>query len=353
MEIPDGYMGLIRMLSKAIRMTKRVVLRESPSIENIWFEVTDRCNSRCSNCAIWSTPNTKNLLSPEEIGKMFSDPVFRNVRTIVNSGGEPTTRADIYDVLVAEHKALPNAELQLSTNGLQPSIAVSVVERLLQEYPDIRLDVGTSLDGIGDDHDKVRGVPGNFERVVSLIDQLVVLREKYGRDRLKIGFGIVLTEDTVDRIKAVESFAREKDVGMLIQWYNQSEFYSNAGKPVPDDVREKMKQVVRDADYTITSDLWCDWLDGKKVSFNCMTLRGFCAIKCNGDIVPCLNFWNNKLGNVRDNTPSNILKRKGGVTCYNQCLNSWGTFWSFEADPIQYARYFARHPIKLVRKLIT
>lgn len=339
------------MLSKAVRMLKRTMLREEPVIENVWFEVTDRCNSRCSNCSKWSTPSTKNILTPYEIYTMFSDPVFKNVRTIVNSGGEPTTRIDLYDILIAEHRALPKAELQISTNGLQPELVISIVDRLLNEYPLLRLEVGTSIDGIGEDHDTVRGVPGNYTKVVYLIDNLILLREKYGKDRLKIGFGTVLTEDTVNRISDIEAFAREKDVGMLIQWYNQSEFYGNTGRPVPDGVKEKMKEIVRDADYTIYSELWCDWLDGKKVSFNCMALQGFCAIKCNGDIVPCLSFWNNKMGNVRDNPPSNILKRRGGILCTNHCLNSWGTFWSFESDPIQYVRYFARHPIKLVKKL--
>jgi MoaA/NifB/PqqE/SkfB family radical SAM enzyme len=342
-------------IRRALTLAKRVVFGYTPTITKLWIEVTDQCNSRCRTCNIWAQKPIDNPLTPDEIYKTLSDPVFKDVDYIINSGGEPTVRYDLLEFLEAEHRALPNATIQLSTNGITYG-AAWVVATLLERYPDIKMDVGTSLEGIGEDHDNERRVPGNFESVDGLIGALIGLREKYGRDRLTIGFGTVVTDRTINNIPALRRYADEKGIGMLIQWYNQSGFYSNEKRGQETEIRDaetesRSRALVKEADYTIISDLWCNYLEGKPHAFNCMALQSFCVIKCNGDIVPCLSYWNNRIGNVRNNSPSNILKRKGGITCTNHCLNSWATYWSFEADPIQYVRYFVRHPIKLVRKL--
>jgi MoaA/NifB/PqqE/SkfB family radical SAM enzyme len=343
-------------IRRAVTLAKRVVFGYTPTITKLWIEVTDKCNSKCRTCNIWAQPHNQDPLVPHEIYTVLSDPVFKDVDYIINSGGEPTTRDDLLEFLEAEHRALPNALLQLSTNGIQPNKVLWVVATLLERYPALKMEVGTSLEGIGVAHDHERRVPGNFESVDYMIKKLNELRDVYGRDRLTVGFGTVVTDRTINNIPALRRYADEKGIGMLIQWYNQSGFYSNEKRGQETEIRDaetesRSRALVKEADYTIISDLWCNYLEGKPHTFNCMALQSFCVIKCNGDIVPCLSYWNNRIGNVRNNSPSNILKRKGGITCTNHCLNSWATYWSFEADPIQYVRYFVRHPIKLVRKL--
>ena len=347
----------MKELRRAFKLAGRLLPGYTPKITKIWFETTDRCNSHCTNCNKWAQKPTEDILTPEEVYNMLSDPVFKDVEDIINSGGEPTTRDDLYELLIWEHFALPNATIQLSTNGLLPGKVLFIVDLLLDVNPRLRMEVGTSLDGIGTDHDKIRGVRGNFDRVDYLLTELVKLRDNYGKDRLGVSFGTVLTDKTVDKIQDLQDYANKKDVGMLVQWYNQSSFYSN--KEDTPESREKMKEVVKGLDYTIISDMWCNWLDGKPIKFNCMALQGFCAIKCNGDIVPCLNLWDTVVGNVRSTTPTKIFKsgicraiREVFIDRCEGCVNSWGTFWSFEADPIQYVNYFIRHPIKLVRKLL-
>ena len=338
-------------IRRAVALAKRVVFGYTPTITKLWIAVTDKCNSRCRTCNIWAQKPIDNPLTPDEIYKTLSDPVFKDVDYIINSGGEPTVREDLIPFLRSEHLALPNAVIQLSTNGLQPEKVIKVVEYFHENFPSMKMEIGTSLDGIGADHDNERRVEGNYAKVTYLIDELIKLREKYGRDRLTIGFGTVVTDRTIDSIPALRHYADERGIGMLIQWYNQSGFYSNTNSKDNSEEVSRIREVVKEADYTILSDLWCNYLEGKPHSFNCMALQSFYVIKCNGDIVPCLSYWNNRIGNVRNNTPSNILKRRGGITCTNHCLNSWATYWSFEADPIQYVKYFIRHPIKLVKKL--
>lgn len=329
-----------------------------PTITKLSVDITDHCNSHCMNCNIWrheGTPNEK-MLTPAELEKILSDPIFKDVDYMLTSGGECTTRDDLLEIMRAQHRALPKSTLQISTNGLLPDKVISIVDTLLSEDSKTKIEIGTSLDGIGADHDAVRGTKGNYEKVIKLIQGVKRLREVYGRDRIDIAFGTVITDRTIDHIHELRDFADKEDIRILLQWYNTSTFYANERRDPGDP--EKVKAVVKDADYTIISRKWCDWLDGKPIGFNCMALRSFAVIKCNGDIAPCLSLWDEVAGNAREQTPTEILTgKKWKEICDTKikscegCLNSWGTYWSYESDPIQYLKYFIWHPIELVRKL--
>ncbi|MDD4004632.1 MAG: radical SAM protein [Elusimicrobiaceae bacterium] len=318
----------------------------------LWFGVTDNCNSRCSMCNIWQQPVTKEPLTPREIETTLKDPVFQGIEYIINSGGETTLRADLKEVMLAEFSALPGATIQLSTNGLLPERMLDAVKFGIERG--MKLSVGTSLDGIGPAHDAVRGVPGNFQKVDYLLTELKKLRAGY--PGLDIGFGFTLMDTTLANLEATRDYARKMDVGFLMQWFNQSPFYSNAGDVKLD--REKMLEAVKSYPDPILRDMWLDWLHGKSIRFNCFALHSFCVLKCNGDISPCLSKWDVCAGNVRENTPSEIWQSEAarqarrGVRACEGCLNSWGTDWSFRTSGYPYLTHLLTHPASTARRIV-
>ena len=134
----------------------------------LWFGVTDKCNSRCVYCNIWKMKPCPDPLTPSEIEIILSNDLFKNIQYVLNSGGEPVMRTDIKDVFAVEHKVLPDARLQLSTNGILVDSIISLVQFALEDLG-CHLDVGVSLDGVGENHDSTRGIKGNFERVNRLL----------------------------------------------------------------------------------------------------------------------------------------------------------------------------------------
>ena len=42
------------------------------------------------------------------------------------------------------------------------------------------------------------------------------------------------------------------------------------------------------------------------MKFKCFAGYTFCVLRCNGDLVPCLSLWDNKIGNVREKSPTEI-----------------------------------------------
>jgi cyclic pyranopterin phosphate synthase len=97
------------------------------SIEYLRISVTDRCNFRCVYCmpaeGLEWLPK-RDILSYEEITAIVRQLAPLGLRRLRITGGEPTIRADIAD-LVSMLKAVPGIEdIALSTNGVRlPAMA--------------------------------------------------------------------------------------------------------------------------------------------------------------------------------------------------------------------------------------
>lgn len=296
----------------------------------IWFGVTDRCNSRCAHCNIWKKEPVLNPLSLEEIKKILSDPLLSEVETIINSGGETILRSDIVDIIKLEHQIFPQASLDLSSNGILADRVLEVVRALMDE--NIKINVGISLDGLGEEHDKVRGVPGNFQKVDYLINKLSDIKKKYP-DLLSLVAGFTLSDLTLAEWQKVKKYADGKGIDFMMQWYNQSSFYQN-NKPGAESDREKMLAAVASQDNTIIREKWLKLIKGEEIKFKCYAAKSFFALRSDGQIVPCLNYWDSALGNARHETLSRIWNNERAKKIRQEikncpgCLNSWGVEWS-------------------------
>ena len=113
----------------------------------------------------------KNELSLEEIQEFAKK--NPNLKWVAITGGEPFVRNDLTGIIRAFHENCKNLYvLSLSTNSL---CAVDSVEKAVSEILELkipRFTLALSLDGYEEVHDKVRGVPGNYRKVLSLYSRL-------------------------------------------------------------------------------------------------------------------------------------------------------------------------------------
>lgn len=286
-------------------------------IKYLWFQVTNLCNSRCDYCTIWQNKPYAEEMTPKQLCKILSDNVFRNLKYLLNSGGEPTLDPCLEEFLLVEHDLFPNAIIQLSTNGLLPDRVLSVAKLMYNKnHP---LQVGISLDGMGQEHDAIRGVKGNFKKVEALIPKL----RKYAL----VTVGATLTEENLPQnIKAL-NWAKKHNLPFIFHWLNRSSFYGNF---TDKHKNQKIIDAVKMLPPSLYRDMWLKDLLGKPVKFSCKALKDFCVLKRNGDISPCLSHWNVSIGNALHNSPSflfSIADREFVKDC-NGCLNNWGVCWS-------------------------
>jgi MoaA/NifB/PqqE/SkfB family radical SAM enzyme len=176
------------------------------ALDTLIFFVTSTCNSRCRTCFYWKELNAGDDLSFAEIERVSSTmPPFREIWL---SGGEPTLRAELVDILALFYRRNGVRSVNLPANGLQPEKLRGVVESALGACPELRINLNLALDGIGPTHDAIRGVPGNFERALASLE---LLQERRARDgRLRLHVNSVVCRENLDEMVPLGAMVRDR-----------------------------------------------------------------------------------------------------------------------------------------------
>ncbi|MFA6432141.1 MAG: radical SAM protein, partial [Candidatus Margulisiibacteriota bacterium] len=324
-----------------------------PKVRWITWEVTSACNSRCLLCDIWKTKPLQGLLSLEEIKKTFSDPLFKDLSVVLLTGGEPVLRDDLLEIILFIHHKIPKARFTLSTNGILPDKVLKVVSESLQNG--VKIDVGVSLDGIGEQHDQIRGTQGNFKKVDHLLHELIKLRDKFG-ENTSIVIGLTLHPLTIGHVEGVRNYADKLGVHFLAQLYDEGPYYHNVGKfkagEKMDQDRTAMVNVVKKLCPTFHNQVLLKILKDKIIKFDCFTMRHFFMLRSNGDVMPCLRLSDMRIGNVKVETPTKIWEseeagkaRKMVKECKG-CANTWATEWSIQCNFLPFAGLIGKYLMK-------
>lgn len=167
---------------------------------NITLSVTSRCNSRCATCNIWKAENQG--LGLDELEKVFHS-LGRAPYWFTMSGGEPFLRSDIVEICEAAYAICRPGIINIPTNGLLSRSIPDKVREIAERCPATQIVVNLSLDGIGAEHDTIRGVPGNFDRVMETYHGL---SELGGLSNFTLGVHSVVSKYNVDRIGNLADF---------------------------------------------------------------------------------------------------------------------------------------------------
>ena len=170
------------------------------------FGITNVCNSRCLTCFNWQENNTpENDLTLPEIEKIAAS-IAHPLLTLVLTGGEVFLRKDLLEIIAVFKKHVDPQFLAIPTNGIQyREIADSVAKIVSTFHNNVAINI--SLDGIGELHDTIRGVPGNFEKVVKLYALLEDLKKK--NSSLSLGINTVLNNLNQDHYEEIFSYVRK------------------------------------------------------------------------------------------------------------------------------------------------
>ena len=179
-------------------MTVGQVIREIPSVVRDLYEnhvtkhfqviaptvlhvnVNLRCNPQCVMCNIWEIKSPHEL-DLEQLATIFADPVYARIEYIVLAGGEPTLRKDLPEIVELMHKHMPRLKkLMIPSNVIDRLSVQRQFPRIARYCADhhIRLTLAVSLDGIGETHDKVRGVRGAYAKVMESIGFMKQLQKE-------------------------------------------------------------------------------------------------------------------------------------------------------------------------------
>ena len=197
---------MLEVLPKIAKMKASYTLGKPLDLPmNLTISVSYRCNSRCKTCNVWQRPNDDFTI--EEYDKTFAS-IGRAAYWFTFSGGEPTLRKDLPEMVAAAYRHCRPGIINIPTNGIQDKIIPGRIEQVLQAAPTSDVIVNLSLDGVGEKHDIVRGVKGNFERAMRTYAGLKALKGRY--KNFTLGVHTVISNFNVDEFEHIYAFVRDE-----------------------------------------------------------------------------------------------------------------------------------------------
>lgn len=139
---------------------------------NVTVSVTYNCNSRCLTCYVWKR-KAKDL-TLEELDRVFQS-LGKAPYWFTISGGEPFLRRDIVEICQSIYRHCHPGVINIPTNGLLFSLIPDKARQIIEFCPQTNVVINLSLDAIGSNHDRIRNVPGNWEKALKTYEGLRAL----------------------------------------------------------------------------------------------------------------------------------------------------------------------------------
>ena len=201
----------------------------------VHFEVTMRCNARCGFCDYWKTdPSAK----AGEL-KSFADAArFFNPMLVTFTGGEPTLRRDLEEIVSAVNGAISLKYVTLITHGgmLSPERARSLWKAGINQF-------NISLDFLDGRHDAARGIPGLTARIMRTVPAMRAM------GITGIRFNTVIKRDNLDQLMPIVLRARELGAGVNFSCYTAAKNGNADGVIAEESTRELEETVTRLLDF--------------------------------------------------------------------------------------------------------
>lgn len=188
----------ISQFVQLIRSTKR-----EKKLGTVILFVTSRCNAFCETCFYHEELNRPGDMTFEQIAK-----VSRTMPAITDlwlSGGEPMLRRDLTEIIDAFIENNGVERVIIPTNGLVKQRTYDVVHHALNQHAHLDLYLNIALDGYEKTHDKIRGVPGNWEKTLDCIESLYPLKEKFTH-RFRLNVNTVVCSENYTEIEKLSEY---------------------------------------------------------------------------------------------------------------------------------------------------
>ena len=265
------------------------------------YAVTYRCQCTCGHCSAArfvrrDTPE----LSTEEAKNLIDASQDLGICILAFTGGEPLLRADIFELIaqVNQRKAMPI----MFTNGLL------LTSENIQRLVDAGLyTVFLSLDSpSADEHDRLRGIPGLFDRAV---EGALNLKSK----GVLLGISSYASRTGTSRgdYRAMYELARQIGAHTLLLFDDvpTGRQLTSTSEMLTDEQRDEILVFTREIFDrkglpSLSSQVWQNSLEGYLGGIGCLAANVQYYVTAYGEVTPC-DFTPLSFGNIR----SRSLKR--------------------------------------------
>lgn len=269
----------------------------------ISWNVTRKCNLKCSHCYINASSESQKVKSTDELtteqAKNLMDQIAEvSCPMLILSGGEPLLREDIFELI--RYGTKKGIKMAMGSNGafIDPKVAEKLKEAGIKT-------VSISLDSANPDkHDEFRGVKGSWQKAINAIKALK-------ESGILVQVNTTLTQDNYDEIDDIMTLAEKMGVENFHLFFLVP---TGRGRKITDVspamyermIKENLAKTSRHRlnvrhscapqFMRIAKDMNIDmrqWIRG------CIAGLYYCRIFPNGEVTPC-PYLPIKLGNVKE-----------------------------------------------------
>ena len=180
------------------------------------YNCTWVCDARCEMCNNWKHGDRKSDMTLAQLEPAMAHPFWGAIENLNISGGEPTTRNDLPEMVEMFHRHLPRMrKVGINTTGLTPHRAIPMLTRIVEfcAKNDLLISARVSLDGIGDIHDQVRHVKNGFEKARETIEAMQALAEKHAN--FQFGIAATIFATNLNDAQNILAWARAKKLDIV------------------------------------------------------------------------------------------------------------------------------------------
>lgn len=301
--------------SKAVEHLRKYFNNELSAPMRVSLNITMECQAHCLHCYASSPRPLPNELTTAELKALIDEIVAMGVFNITFSGGEPTLRKDLEELI--SYTADQSLKPVLITNGAL--LDKKMIERLTAAG---LLGIQISLDGAtAEVHDHFRGLPGLFDHLMEVIPEIV-------ESPIELQVAYTITKANMHHVTRVMELAEKMHMGRLaiMNVLNTGRMKEHAEYlPTLDDYACILKQMVekeKELDNTyifypeVPSAIFKEVL-GEQSYLNlisagkigpCVAGITQCAVNPDGSVIPCDASMGISVGNVREQNLAEIWR---------------------------------------------
>jgi MoaA/NifB/PqqE/SkfB family radical SAM enzyme len=180
------------------------------------YNCTWVCDARCEMCSNWKYGDRKADMTLDALEPVMATPFWGSIENLNISGGEPTTRNDLPEMVEMFHRHLPRMrKIGINTTGLTPHRAIPMLTRIVEfcAAKDLLVSIRVSLDGIGNIHDQVRHVKQGFDKACQTIEAMQALAREY--PNFQFGIASTIFGNNLEDAENILAWARTRKLDIV------------------------------------------------------------------------------------------------------------------------------------------
>lgn len=338
---------------------------EGMPVSFLILQMTKACNCKCEMCSIWAMDH-KGEMTLEEYGRLFRDPLFRDLEVLSLTGGEPFIRKDFADICKLAQDTFPKLKvISCPSNGVLGQLIIPAVAKVLETIrPDVFFKVGISVDGFEEAHNKVRGIPTAYKRALETFEKL----SQVEHPNFNVGLLSLVVKESIPHLDSVYDHFLKYTEHQTYTLLMIADFFGNSGNVEPytaeerETIRRFMARLKRlQPQKAYMYDNMMAQMETGKRGYPCVAGYRTAYVDSRGNLFPCHYLPENeyRVGGLRDegtleeawnseHAAELRRKMKSSPICAS-CSNNCDMINTIREEFFDFAKYSFMHPIQTIR----